>query len=53
MQELAQIAAASASQEFKVRVGGLNRLEDFKRAISETLHHPERGKQFFETDRLY
>jgi NADPH:quinone reductase-like Zn-dependent oxidoreductase len=47
MQMLLQIAEASAHPEFKVPVGGLNRLEDFQSAIAETLTHPERGKQFF------
>jgi NADPH2:quinone reductase len=48
MQMLRQIAEASESPDFKVAVGGLNRLEDFERAVVETLDRPERGKQFFE-----
>jgi NADPH:quinone reductase-like Zn-dependent oxidoreductase len=44
-EELNEIAAASF--HFKVPVGGLNRLDEFKRAVTETLNHPERGKQFF------
>jgi NADPH:quinone reductase-like Zn-dependent oxidoreductase len=48
MQILRQIAEAAASPQFKVPVGGLNRLEDFKSAITETLTLPGRGKQFFE-----
>jgi NADPH:quinone reductase len=36
-----------AQPEFKVRVGGMHRLEDFKAAIGETLNQPERGKRFF------
>jgi NADPH:quinone reductase-like Zn-dependent oxidoreductase len=46
--ELQDIVAASASDDFKVPVGGLNDLEQFKTAIAETLNRPERGKQFFE-----
>jgi NADPH:quinone reductase-like Zn-dependent oxidoreductase len=48
MEELRQIAEASASSEFKVPVGGINRLDEFMNAVSETLSHPERGKQFFQ-----
>jgi NADPH:quinone reductase-like Zn-dependent oxidoreductase len=52
LQELGRIAAASASSDFKVPVGGLNDLAQFKTALRETLEHPERGKQFFEVHGL-
>jgi NADPH:quinone reductase len=44
---LHEIAEVFAQPEFKVRVGGMHRLEDFKAAIEETLNQPERGKRFF------
>ncbi len=44
---LRQIAEASAADDFKVRVGGLHALEDFRNAITETIERPERGKHFF------
>jgi hypothetical protein len=50
MQELEKISAVAAPAQFKVPVGGLNRLEDYKRAVEQTLAHPERGKQFFAPD---
>jgi NADPH:quinone reductase-like Zn-dependent oxidoreductase len=52
MEELTQIAAASAAPDFKVAVGGLNKLEQFETAVRETLERPERGKQFFELHSL-
>jgi NADPH:quinone reductase len=48
IQELSEIAAAAELDDFKVPVGGLNNLEQFKTAVQNTLEHPERGKQFFE-----
>ncbi len=45
---LRQIADAAASEDFKVRVGGLHALDDFRNAITETLERPERGKHFFD-----
>lgn len=48
VQTLRRIVEASASPDFKIAVGGMNRLEDFERAVAETLDSPERGKQFFE-----
>lgn len=47
LQELAEIATAAGSPEFKVPVGGLNHREQFRIAVQETLEHPARGKQFF------
>jgi hypothetical protein len=45
--ELEQIGAAAADKDFKVPLGGLNLLEEFRAAVGETLVHPERGKHFF------
>jgi NADPH:quinone reductase len=39
---------AAASDRFKVPIGGMNALEDYHRAVVETLGSPERGKQFFD-----
>jgi len=50
MQELEKISAVAAPAQFKVPLGGLNRLEDYKRAVEQTLAHPEHGKQFFAPD---
>ena len=46
-QELSQIAAVVSSSDFKVLIGGIRALEDFRVAVAEALEHPERGKQFF------
>jgi NADPH:quinone reductase-like Zn-dependent oxidoreductase len=40
-------AIAAASDSFRVPIGGMNALEDYHRAVTETLSRPERGKQFF------
>jgi NADPH:quinone reductase len=44
---LHRIVEASAADDFKVRVGGLHKLEDFRQAITETIERPEYGKRFF------
>jgi NADPH2:quinone reductase len=44
---LQEITNVSGSMEFKVLVGALYPLEDWKIAIDETVHRPERGKRFF------
>jgi hypothetical protein len=44
---LRQLLEMSAGDDFKVRVAGLHRLDDFRAAITETLERPERGKHFF------
>lgn len=43
---LTAIAAAAAPETFKVPIGGVNPLSEFRHAVTETLSHPERGKQF-------
>ena len=45
---LQQIADISGRTEFKIPVGALHPLEDWKTAIDETVNHPERGKRFFQ-----
>jgi len=45
--KLQEIAKVFAQPAFKVRVGGMHRLEDYRAAIEETLSRPERGKRFF------
>ncbi|AJY74120.1 quinone oxidoreductase family protein [Paenibacillus beijingensis] len=47
LQEIAEV-----SSEFYSPVGGVHALEDFKTAIYESLHHPERGKRFFKISSL-
>lgn len=47
MRTMAEIATAAAPETFKVAVGGMNALTDFRHAITETLDNPQRGKQFF------
>jgi len=44
---LAGIARDSAPDDFKIRIGGTHRLEDFRLAVEETLQRPEQGKRFF------
>jgi len=44
---LREIGEVFAQPEFKVRVGGVHRLEDYKAAIEAALNLPERGKRFF------
>jgi NADPH:quinone reductase-like Zn-dependent oxidoreductase len=52
MKELAEIAAAAASSDFKIPIGGRNNLDQFRTAVRESLENPGRGKQFFRFDRL-
>lgn len=47
MAELAEIAAASISEDFKVTVGGVHALEGFAAAILKSVQQPEHGKHFF------
>jgi NADPH:quinone reductase-like Zn-dependent oxidoreductase len=44
-------AIAAAADSFRVPIGGMNALEDHRRAVAETLRSPERGKQFFDMRR--
>jgi NADPH2:quinone reductase len=44
---LQKIAEISGRNDFKVPLGGLYLLDDFKTAIDETVRHPERGKRMF------
>jgi NADPH2:quinone reductase len=44
---LTAIRAAAAPETFKIAVGGMNPLSEFRHAVAETLNNPERGKQFF------
>ena len=49
---LNQIAEICGQPDFRVRVGGVHTLDDFKMAISETLYHPEFGKRFLKMSDL-
>ncbi|UUZ81976.1 zinc-binding dehydrogenase [Paenibacillus sp. P26] len=44
---LQTIAEAARSPKFQVPIGGMHPIEDYKKAIYETIHHSERGKRFF------
>ncbi|MDX6710609.1 MAG: hypothetical protein QOH96_1625 [Blastocatellia bacterium] len=44
---LKRIAEISGRPDFKIRIAGIHALEDFKTAVEETVHRPERGKRFF------
>ena len=44
---LREIVGIAGRPDFRVPVGGLHPLEDFRSAINETANHPERGKRFF------
>ncbi|MBJ9992306.1 MULTISPECIES: quinone oxidoreductase family protein [Paenibacillus] len=44
---LQKIAEAANTPKFRVPIGGMHALEDYKTAIYESIHHPERGKRFF------
>lgn len=45
---LEQIMEMAARDDFRVRVGGLHPVNDFRVAISDTIERPERGKHYFE-----
>jgi NADPH:quinone reductase len=49
---LNEIAETCGQPDFKVRVGGVHSLDDFKTAINETLQHPESGKRFLKMSDL-
>lgn len=44
---LRKIAEISGSSDFRIPIGGMHDLADFKTAIEETIHRPEVGKRFF------
>jgi NADPH:quinone reductase-like Zn-dependent oxidoreductase len=44
---LQKIIDVSRKPEFQVSIGGIHRLEDFRNAIHDSLHHSEQGKRFF------
>jgi NADPH:quinone reductase-like Zn-dependent oxidoreductase len=44
---LREIVGIAGRPDFRVPVGGLHPLEQFRSAINETANHPERGKRFF------
>lgn len=45
---LERIMEMAARDDFRVRVGGLHPVNDFRVAISDTIERPERGKHYFE-----
>jgi hypothetical protein len=49
---LNEIAGISGQPDFRVRIGGVHTLADFKTAINETLHHPESGKRLLKMSDL-
>jgi NADPH:quinone reductase len=49
---LNEIAETCGQPDFKVRVGGVHTLDNFKTAINETLQHPESGKRFLKMSDL-
>jgi NADPH:quinone reductase-like Zn-dependent oxidoreductase len=49
---LNEIAETCSQPDFKVRVGGVHTLDNFKTAINETLQHPESGKRFLKMSDL-
>ena len=49
---LNEITEICGRPDFRVRVGGVHTLDDFKTAINETLHHPQSGKRFLKMSDL-
>jgi NADPH2:quinone reductase len=45
--ELQRIAEVSGRSDFRVPLGGVHALADFKHAIDETIERPQGGKRFF------
>ncbi|MBU5349591.1 nuclear transport factor 2 family protein [Paenibacillus lautus] len=44
---LQKITDVANTPNFRVPIGGMHALEDYKTAIYKSIHHPERGKRFF------
>ncbi len=44
---LSEIVDVFGQTDFKIPLGGLHPLEDFRTAVFETLNHPERGKRLY------
>ena len=49
---LDEIAGISARPEFKVRIGGVHKRDDFKTAVGETVCRPESGKRLLKMSDL-
>jgi NADPH2:quinone reductase len=45
--ELQEIIRITGATDFVLPVGGTHSLDDFKTAVAETIHQPEKGKHFF------
>lgn len=43
---LEKVAAVAGQLDFRITIGGRHALDDFRTAVHETIHHPERGKRF-------